>query len=450
MEDRLKNDPDGTLKPAKPGVLYPFDLFSDVLIDSHLILSVSGTAGAFKIWPSNSTNGTPLLVAGQTITNDVSVVGGQTVNFATHGQTSQVWVEFCSNGAGSISYSFAGKGSAAGIDFKDTLDITAYGITIEVNDTATIDDDVVCRYSENPAERPTISCRIKVESIPRDALTVTLTGSKLRFPNKNDISKELSLPSSGAWMPFTISGQIPSTIMNDAPIQVRLGGVKGNIIAEKDVTVLWVDISMRNTQDAGFSSDNNSELKPIPSLLGKQLLNMLMLNNTDGLPPQIAHVVEFRGNVYPTDFLAPINCPRDYTGTFVAYQLLPSQPDVEINETNVPRGEIGIGNDPNIPQFQDLLPIPNGRIYDIDIPGHWTGIHDPARNNPQNTTIFIRYNFLQYASFKGMRCSDDFAWFVRFTSQKISPPGMGDYIFYNRPGHNDNQSGTGTTSLSVD
>jgi len=103
----------------------PFYLISDVEIDSHLILSLEGDMTA-RVWSGNSTNSTLLLTTGQTITNGVSVINGQTVNFATHGQASQVWLQVLSPGTGAISYGFVGKDGAEGISFTDTLPITAY------------------------------------------------------------------------------------------------------------------------------------------------------------------------------------------------------------------------------------------------------------------------------------------------------------------------------------
>ena len=343
---------------------------------------------------------------------------------------------------GGTTSSFAGAGK------KATLYVVK--VTVEVNDTAEENDDVVCRRSANPSGRPTIPCRIKAEGAPDEGVAVTLTGSKLRFPGENDTSKELTLPSSGAWVSFTISGQTASTAMGDAPIQVRHGGTNGDILAEKGVTVLWADISMRNAQGAGFSADNDSAFKPVPPLLGAQLLEESPLGGGEGLPSTISHVVELRGDVSPPDFPSPVQFPRDCTGNFLAYQCPSEQPVTGVKTE--PRGAIGTGNDPTTPQFQDLLPAPNGRVYDIDIPGHVTGEYEdvPGREFPQDTILFMRCDFLQYVAYKGVRCSDDFAWFMRLTSKKASPPGTGDYIFYNRPGHNDNQSGTGVTSLSID
>ena len=104
-----------------------FYLFSDVLIGSHLILSMQSNDGMIaRLWSGPTTNSTLLLTTGQTVTNGVSIVNGQTINFATHGEVSEVWLQVLAPGTGSISYGFAGTNNAAGISFTDTLPINAY------------------------------------------------------------------------------------------------------------------------------------------------------------------------------------------------------------------------------------------------------------------------------------------------------------------------------------
>ena len=98
----------------------------------------------------------------------------------------------------------------------------------------------------------------------------------------------------------------------------------------------------------------------------------------------------------------------------------------------------------------DLLPAPNGRIYDIDSPGHAVSLQSGYQDIDQNTIVFTRYNFKQYATFKGVRCSNDFEWFVRLTTKKTSPVGQNGCVFYDRPGQNDNQCGKGQTTLTID
>ena len=105
-----------------------FYLFSDVMIDSHLILSMKGDMTA-RLWSGPTTNSTLLLECspnGKAVTNGVSVVNGQAVNFATHGQTSEVWLQVLAPGEGSISYGFAGTNNAEGLNFTDTLKVNAY------------------------------------------------------------------------------------------------------------------------------------------------------------------------------------------------------------------------------------------------------------------------------------------------------------------------------------
>ena len=118
IEKRLNSDSSvGWYAPVAPNVLRPAYLISDVLINSHLILSAEGTM-SLRIWSGPTTNSTLLITTGQTITN------GLPHTFATHGQTTEVWVEFLGAGSGTISYGFAGTGNAEGISFSDTVNVT--------------------------------------------------------------------------------------------------------------------------------------------------------------------------------------------------------------------------------------------------------------------------------------------------------------------------------------
>ncbi len=323
--------------------------------------------------------------------------------------------------------------------------VREFKMEIEVNDTADKDDDLVCRYSANPAGRPTIPCRARVQSRGPGDVPVVLTGDKLRFSGEADTTKRLLLPEDGAWVGFDISGQIGSNFKNDAEIEAHLSSAAGCKCGSADLTVLWVaHTRLRNAQDALFAADNASELKPNPARLGLQQLV------ADPTIPTLAHVVEIAAEVYPLDFEQDVEFTRDNIDEFIAYQLPPYPPQISVNNTGIARGEGG-GNDPANPGFLDKDPRPYGRIYDWDTPGHATGDFDEGKNNPQGILTFIRYNFLQYAMYNGVRCSDDFAWYVRLTSEKTSPPGTGNYVHHTRPGHPaDNAAGAGSTTMSVD
>ena len=82
--------------------LVPFYLFSDVLVDGDLILTVKGDMAA-RVWSGPTTNSTLLLTSDQTITN------GLPHTFATKGDTTEVWVEFIGAGPQSPSHETDGR-----------------------------------------------------------------------------------------------------------------------------------------------------------------------------------------------------------------------------------------------------------------------------------------------------------------------------------------------------
>lgn len=69
--------------------------------------------------------------------------------------------------------------------------------------------------------------------------------------------------------------------------------------------------------------------------------------------------------------------------------------------------------------------------------------------NPVGTVVLLRLNFLEYAVFRGKRCSNDFRWYSRTTVVKTSGPGFAIYNFHARNGAMDeNKAGGGATSIA--
>jgi len=138
IEKRLNSDSSvGWYAPVAPNVLRPAYLISDVLINSHLILSAEGTM-SLRVWSGPTTNSTLLLTTGQTITN------GLPHTFATKGDTTEVWVEFLGAGSGTISYGFAGTGNAADLSFTDTVNVTVSDVRLftDTDNNGNIDEAI--------------------------------------------------------------------------------------------------------------------------------------------------------------------------------------------------------------------------------------------------------------------------------------------------------------------
>jgi len=113
--------PEGMFVETAPGTLTPFWIHDDVGLTGDYTLSLHGT-GTFKVWKTNSTNGTPLLITGQTITH------GQPVSFV--GPTAEMlWLEVLVPGFATVTFSFNGNGYAQDFNHADTLNVTAYEIT---------------------------------------------------------------------------------------------------------------------------------------------------------------------------------------------------------------------------------------------------------------------------------------------------------------------------------
>ena len=115
---RLAFPSEGWVVPVQPGTLRPVRLHCNSRLQGHFVLSMTGTQEVVRLWHVPSTNGTPLLAAGQTITN------GMPVTFATPGGVTEVWLEALAPGTASVTFSFIGTGNAEGLNHSDTLNIT--------------------------------------------------------------------------------------------------------------------------------------------------------------------------------------------------------------------------------------------------------------------------------------------------------------------------------------
>ena len=107
-----------TFQAIAPGTLRPLYLLCDSHLEGQYHLSLSSTNGAFKIWQTQSTNGTPLLVGNNTVDD------GDPITFTTT-DTANLWLEALSNGTATITFSFTGYDTANGFNHSDTLNVAA-------------------------------------------------------------------------------------------------------------------------------------------------------------------------------------------------------------------------------------------------------------------------------------------------------------------------------------
>lgn len=116
-------------------------------------------------------------------------------------------------------------------------------VELEINDTAITTDDLVALKCEHPAGRTIVNCRIRATGSPTHDATIILTNpdGRLRFPNATDTTTTVTVPRSGTWVPFRISGEAPSAALNDAIIEAHCNTAIGDLKGTKPVTVFWFD-----------------------------------------------------------------------------------------------------------------------------------------------------------------------------------------------------------------
>jgi len=165
-----------------------------------------------------------------------------------------------------LSLTFAGAGGPC----DDTVKLTVIDVEVEINDTPAQNDDVVRVKSDVPVIRSKVACRARVVGSPAADVVVVLANpnGRMRFPESADATKTLTLPRTGAWVAFEISGESASAALDDAIIVVHLDTATGSDCGSEDVTVFSFDPSgITVTADARYNGalmqDNSSRYTAI-------------------------------------------------------------------------------------------------------------------------------------------------------------------------------------------
>ena len=115
----------GWLMPVASNTLRKVELMNDVHIPGDLVLSVTGTAD-IRVWlTADTTNDTPMLVTGQTVTNGVDGV-----YFVSYPAT-MLYVEAISSGTAALCYSYVGTGVAEDYSCSTELGMTVVNLKVE-------------------------------------------------------------------------------------------------------------------------------------------------------------------------------------------------------------------------------------------------------------------------------------------------------------------------------
>ena len=127
----------GWVMPVNTNAFRKIQLRTDVGLPGTYTLRLSGSG--VRVWqsPHPATGDTPLLVAGQTVTNGIGSVSWSTSS------TDTVYIEAFTNGTSILTYAFIGTGTASGIVSRASLKMTAVEIDLD-GDTdrdGDIDDD---------------------------------------------------------------------------------------------------------------------------------------------------------------------------------------------------------------------------------------------------------------------------------------------------------------------
>jgi hypothetical protein len=123
----------GWVMPVASNAFRKVQLKNDVNFTGTRTLTLSSSAAAVRVWTTAtpSTNDTPLLVVGQTVTNGVDGA-----NFAGYPE-SMIYVEAIGSGTATLSYNYVGTGEhATGLECKASLGMTVVKVDLVAETSA--------------------------------------------------------------------------------------------------------------------------------------------------------------------------------------------------------------------------------------------------------------------------------------------------------------------------
>ena len=228
-----------------------------------------------------------------------------------------------------------------------------------VFDSASTTDDgavVVVKRSTDPVRVNNSSFSVAMSGLAPGAYRLVSDKTKFHLNNMTSLAASLSSGSSGN---FEIYGDTPSTAMFDATLSLKT--VEGTTLCTTNITILWVDISMRCGQNDDFSTDNGCVVKPSPAKLGAQR------GFVGGVEVNMGNNVEFIGTVHPSDFTLSILMNRDNTNEMLVAKLPNGSWNLLSYHPVILRDMEPECNDETDPQYQDWNPMPNGRVFDFAV-----------------------------------------------------------------------------------
>ncbi|MDR2346595.1 MAG: hypothetical protein LBE18_11055 [Planctomycetaceae bacterium] len=264
----------------------------------------------------------------------------------------------------------------------------------------TPENNVVCRHSTQPVNRPVVKVTASLEnadSYKTVKISSSNTGGIVKFGTENNNatndSLTLTIPKTGS-KDFYISGEKESTKTKDVTIIASTNDNPTQIVGSKNVTVLWVTLIFNDTtisKNNGLRERFRAACKDgneMKDKLGVRILQMPGVTKSF-----LGYAYEIKGDVKPNDFVSDINLQR------VADAFL------KIKAQNAPNAlvtKIQSFNKDDTSYSENLVKKPTP-IWDIDQPGMDV---DDLKQKPINYTAQQICNMMEYAVYDDNFCSD--------------------------------------------
>lgn len=227
---------------------------------------------------------------------------------------------------------------------------------------------------------------------------------------------------------FTVQGTGVSSTADNILLDAEFPGGQG--LAEKTLTVVWVNVTMQTTPNQPFAADNSAGsvfATRYGSVLGPAIVD------PPGGGKFCANVVQYTGTVTPSNYKGMIYLNRKLLG---AAQWANSS--LALHDPKP---------DPPPPGVEDVDPQSggsNGKVYDLDAPGFPPFEPDVVYRWRAN---FAEYAVLDKLDSNSSIVSDQLPAYTRYSCKGISPP---VFLSADDPAavSGDNQAGVGATPLT--
>jgi hypothetical protein len=294
----------------------------------------------------------------------------------------------------------------------------------------TPENDVVCRHSTKPPNRPVIKVTASLENADSDKtvkISSSTTGGIVKFGTENNNATNenitLTIPKAGS-KDFYISGEKESTKTNDVIIAATTNDTPPAIVGSANATVLWVNIKINTTGEISKDNSRRAEVLRMRghTKLGKNVFTLRVIDDDDDddkFRVFFCFRLESEGSALPQDFTNELKFRRDAavvkknkaTGNYVIEHKFDQKLGIITPKVIDDKGKVSYKDDTGPDKLRDDIP---PKIYDYDEPGTGTIYEKTEVDDIRERDVEFKQYFRILVAYNDKeRCSDIIAYEIK-------------------------------------